>query len=151
MSLERRDELVRELCKLRGIGDAGYAVKQGIVCIDDFDIAIDYFEEDPAAIYVNFQFGVVSGGRTLRVFRLLLEANLSVYAQDQAQLGVEAETGGIVLVVRGMLNEDADGQWLVDMIEHYVEHGRYWRENILLSDDEMFRHLCDGAYVWIRA
>jgi hypothetical protein len=53
--------------------------------------------------------------------------------------------------VRGMLDDDADGPWLVEMIEHYVEHGRYWRENILLSDDEMFRHLSDGAYIWIRA
>lgn len=151
MSLERRDQLIRELCELRGIGDAEHVIRQGVVCIDDFDIAIDYFDEDQAAIYVNFQFGVVSGGRTLRVFRLLLEANLSVYAQDQAQLGVEAETGGVVLVVRGVLGNDTDGQWLVEMIEHYVEHGRYWRENILLSDDEMMRHLSDGAYVWIRA
>ena len=90
MSLERRNELIRELCKLRGIGDAEHVVKTGVVNIDDFDIAIDFFQEDAAAIYVNFQFGVVSGGRTLRVFRLLLEATLSVYAQDQAQLGVEA-------------------------------------------------------------
>ncbi|TKC91526.1 molecular chaperone Tir [Trinickia terrae] len=151
MSLERRDQLIRELCELRGIGDAAHVIQQGVVSIDDFDIAIDYYDEDPAAIYVNFQFGIVSGGRTLRVFRLLLEANLSVYAQDQAQMGVEAETGSIVLVVRGLLNEDADGPWLVEMIEHYVEHGRYWRDNILMSDDEMFRHLSDGAYVWIRA
>jgi hypothetical protein len=151
MSLERRDQLIREICELRGLGDAEYVITHGVVCIDDFDIAIDYFDEDPCAIYVNFQFGIVSGGRTLRVFRLLLEANLSVYAQDQAQLGVEAETGGVVLVVRGMLNDDADGPWLIDMIEHYVEHGRYWRENILLSDDEMFRNLSDGAYLWIRA
>jgi len=151
MSLERRNELIRELCKLRGIGDAEHVVKTGVVNIDDFDIAIDFFQEDAAAIYVNFQFGVVSGGRTLRVFRLLLEANLSVYAQDQAQLGVEAETGGVVLVVRGVLEANTDGQWLVELIEHYVEHGRYWRESILLSDDEMFRHLSDGNYVWIRA
>jgi len=151
MSLERRNELIRELCELRGIGDAEHVIGNGVVSIDDFDIAIDYFEEDPAAIYINFQYGIVTGGRTLRVFRLLLEANLSVYAQDQAQLGVEAETGGVVLVVRGILDENTDGQWLVDTIEHYVEHGRYWRENILLSDDEMFRHLSDGAYIWIRA
>jgi hypothetical protein len=151
MSLDRRNELIRALCDLRSIGDAGQVIENGVVCIDDFDIAIDYFDEDPAAVYVNFQFGIVTGGRTLRVFRLLLEANLSVYAQDQAQLGVEAETGGVVLVVRGILDDNSDGQWLVDMIEHYVEHGRYWRENILLSDDEMFRHLSDGAYVWIRA
>ncbi|HEV3426185.1 MAG TPA: CesT family type III secretion system chaperone [Paraburkholderia sp.] len=151
MSLERRNELIRELCELRGIGDAEHVIGNGVVSIDDFDIAVDYFEEDPAAIYINFQYGIVTGGRTLRVFRLLLEANLSVYAQDQAQLGVEAETGGVVLVVRGILDENTDGQWLVDTIEHYVEHGRYWRENILLSDDEMFRHLSDGAYIWIRA
>ena len=151
MSLERRDQLIRELCDLRGLGSADAVIERGGVSIDDFDIAVDFYEEDPAAIYVNFQFGIVSGGRTLRVFRLLLEANLSVYAQDQAQLGIEAETGGVVLVVRGVLDGNSDGQWLLEMIEHYVEHGRYWRENILLADDEMFRHLADGNYVWIRA
>lgn len=151
MSLERRNQLIRELCDLRGLGDAEGVIERGVVSIDDFDIAVDFYEEDPAAIYVNFQFGIVSGGRTLRVFRLLLEANLSVYAQDQAQLGVEAETGGVVLVVRGVLEASSDGQWLVEMIEHYVEHGRYWRENILLADDEMFRHLADGNYIWMRA
>ncbi len=151
MSLERRNQLIRELCDLRGLGDVDGVIERGVVSIDDFDIAVDFFDEDPAAIYVNFQFGIVSGGRTLRVFRLLLEANLSVYAQDQAQLGVEAETGGVVLVVRGVLEANSDGQWLVEMIEHYVEHGRYWRENILLADDEMFRHLADGNYLWMRA
>ena len=151
MSLERRNQLIRELCDLRGIGDAGRAIGGGVISSDAFDVAMDFYEEDPAAIYVYFQFGIVSGGRTLRVFRLLLEANLSVYAQDQAQLGVEAETGGVVLVVRGVLEANSDGQWLVELIEHYVEHGRYWRENILLSDDEMYRHLADGNYLWIRA
>lgn len=151
MSLERRNQLIRELCSLRGIGSADLVIERGVVAIDDFDVAIDFYQEDPAAIYVNFQFGVVSGGRTLRVFRLLLEANLSVYAQDQAQLGVEANTGGVVLVVRAVLEPNTDGQWLVELIEHYVEHGRYWRENILLSDDEMFRHLANGDYIWIRA
>ena len=151
MSLERRNQLIHEMCDLRGLGNAEDVIERGVVSIDDFDIAVDFYEEDPAAIYVNFQFGIVSGGRTLRVFRLLLEANLSVYAQDQAQLGVEAETGGVVLVVRGVLEASSDGQWLLEMIEHYVEHGRYWRENILLADDEMFRHLADGNYVWMRA
>ncbi|VWB88414.1 CesT family type III secretion system chaperone [Burkholderia lata] len=151
MSLQRRNQLIRELCELRGIGDAESVITTGAVSIDDFDVTIDYFDEDPAAIYINFQFGIVSGGRTLRVFRLLLEANLSVYTQDQAQLGVEAETGGVVLVVRGVLSEHTDGAWLIETIEHYVEHGRYWRENILLSDDEMFSHLSDGSYIWIRA
>lgn len=151
MSLERRNQLIRELCDLRGIGNADLVVERGVIAIDDFDVAIDFYKEDPAAIYVNFQFGIVSGGRTLRVFRLLLEANLSVYAQDQAQLGVEANTGGVVLIVRAVLEANTDGQWLVELIEHYVEHGRYWRENILLSDDEMFRHLANGDYIWIRA
>jgi len=53
--------------------------------------------------------------------------------------------------VRAVLEANTDGQWLVELIEHYVEHGRYWRENILLSDDEMFRHLANGDYIWIRA
>ncbi|KVL13719.1 CesT family type III secretion system chaperone [Burkholderia sp. MSMB1826] len=151
MSIERRDDLIREICSLRDIPDPEAMLEHGILEIDGFDIAIDHFEEDLDALYVTFQFGVVTAGRTLRVFRLLLEANLAVYAQDQAQLGLEVDTGGIVLIVRVALCDEITGQWMLELIEHYVEHGRYWRDNIFAARDDLFENLARGDYVWIRA
>ena len=47
--------------------------------------------------------------------------------------------------------DGVDGPYLADTINHYIEHGRYWRENILLAEDEMFESLSMGAYTWMRA
>ncbi|AXL48597.1 MULTISPECIES: CesT family type III secretion system chaperone [Paraburkholderia] len=151
MSIERRDELIREICELRDMPAPDAVLERGVLEIDGFDAAIDHFEEDPDALYMTFQFGIVTAGRTLRVFRLLLEANLAVYAQDQAQLGLEADTGAIVLIARVALSEEITGQWMLELIEHYVEHGRYWRDNIFVARDDMFENLARGDYVWIRA
>ncbi|KKB63304.1 molecular chaperone Tir [Robbsia andropogonis] len=151
MSIERRDDLIREICGIREIPAPEAVLKRGVLEIDGFDTAIDHFEEDQEALYVTFQFGIVTAGRTLRVFRLLLEANLAVYAQDQAQLGLEADTGAIVLIARVALSDEITAQWLLELIEHYVEHGRYWRDNIFIARDDMFENLARGDYVWIRA
>ncbi|HWW07921.1 CesT family type III secretion system chaperone [Collimonas sp.] len=151
MSIERRDELIRELCAIRQIADVDGVVNSGLLEIDSFEVAIDYFDDDPKAVYVNFQLGIVTAGRTLRIFRLLLEANLAVYAQDQAQLGLDVDTGGIVLISRIALDDEIDGKWLVDLVDHYLEHGRYWRDNMFQARDDMFENIAYGEYVWIRA
>lgn len=151
MSLERRNELIAELCGVLDIPGVDAIVEAGTLQANGFDVAIDFFEEDPDAIYLNFEYGIVSSGRTLRIFRLLLESNLLIYAQDQAQLGLDPETGGIILLLRVPLTDDVDGVYLGELLDHYAEHGRYWRSNILESSDEMFDNLASGAYTWIRA
>jgi len=151
MSLERRNALIVELCQVLDIPDADGIVEAGVLQANGFDVAIDFFEEDADAIYLNFEYGIVSSGRTLRIFRLLLEANLMIYAQDQAQLGLDPDTGGIVLLLRVPLTEDVDGVYLGELLDHYAEHGRYWQNNILQSSDEMFDNLASGAFLWIRA
>ncbi|QET06508.1 MULTISPECIES: CesT family type III secretion system chaperone [Cupriavidus] len=150
MSLERRNELIVELCEELDIPDADGIVEAGLLNASGFDLAIDFFEEDPQAIYLNFEYGIISSGRTLRIFRLLLEANLTIYAQDQAQLGLDPDTGGIVLLLRVPLGDDVDGAYLGELVDHYVEHGRYWQNNIVGSSDEMFENLASGDYMWIR-
>jgi len=90
-------------------------------------------------------------GRTLRVFRLMLEANLSVYAQDQAQLGLDADTGCAQLIVRIPMVDGVDGPWLCETLDHYLEHGRYWKDTIVGASDDMFQSLCAGHFQWIRA
>jgi hypothetical protein len=84
------------------------------------------------------------------VFRLLLEANLLIYAQDQAQLGMDADTGCIVMIVRVEFHDGLDGDGLAGLLGHYAQHGRYWRDNIFQTDDEMFEQIADGSYLWMK-
>ncbi len=78
----------------------------------------------------------------------MLEANLLIYAQDQAQLGMD--TGCVVLIVRAPFADDLDGETLADMLSHYADHGRYWRQNIVKSSDERFEGIATGEFVWLR-
>ncbi|MHA6846182.1 CesT family type III secretion system chaperone [Ralstonia syzygii] len=151
MSLAQRDALVRDMCGHLGIPDAEAILAAGRLTVEGFDVIIDAVEDDPAAFYLNFDYGIVTGGRTLRVFRLMLEANLTIYAQDHAQLGLDGDTGGIILIVRVAYSPDLDGEQLAELLGHYAEHGRYWRDNILQTTDDMFESLSNGTYLWIRA
>lgn len=81
----------------------------------------------------------------------MLEANLTIYAQDHAQLGLDGDTGGIILIVRVAYAPDLNGEQLAELLGHYAEHGRYWRDNILQTTDDMFESLSNGTYLWIRA
>jgi hypothetical protein len=150
VSVDRYCELVRGLCEVVGLPDADGAISRGAVEVDGFEVALGYFDSDPEAVYLNFNFGVVSSGRSLRVFRLMLEANLTIYAQDQAQLGLDTDSGSVLLIVRVPMVDSVDGTYLADTLNHYAEHGRYWRDNILLAEDEMFESLSSGDYTWLR-
>ncbi|MCT7327549.1 MULTISPECIES: molecular chaperone Tir [Ralstonia] len=151
MSIERRDSLIRDMCMHLQIPDADAIIAAGRLTVEGFEVIIDAVEEDLDAFYLNFDYGIVTGGRTLRVFRLMLEANVTIYAQDHAQLGLDGDTGGIILIVRVAYDPDIDGEQLAELLGHYAEHGRYWRDNILQTTDDMFENLSNGTYVWIRA
>ncbi|MGN5354468.1 molecular chaperone Tir [Ralstonia sp. L16] len=151
MSIERRDSLIRDMCMHLQIPDADAIIAAGRLTVEGFEVIIDAVEEDIDAFYLNFDYGIVTGGRTLRVFRLMLEANVTIYAQDHAQLGLDGDTGGIILIVRVAYDPDIDGEQLAELLGHYAEHGRYWRDNILQMTDDMFENLANGTYVWIRA
>ncbi|MFL9886190.1 CesT family type III secretion system chaperone [Paraburkholderia agricolaris] len=150
-SSERYVQLVRDLCNTVGLADAEHVLRTRAIEVEGFDVQLEHFENDLEAIYANFHYGAVTTGRTLTVFRLMLEANLLIYAQDQAQLGLDTDTGGIVLVLRVPMTYDVDGAVLADLLAHYAEHGRYWRQNIIESTDEMFEGVAAGDYVWLRA
>ncbi|KER67584.1 molecular chaperone Tir [Burkholderia cepacia] len=151
MSIELYAEVVRDVCGVVGLPDAEHVLRTRTIEVEGFEVQLDHFENDPQAMYVNFHYGTVTAGRTLVVFRLMLEANLVIYAQDQAQLGIDTDTGGIVLIVRLPLEHDVDGQVVADLLSHYAEHGRYWRSNIIESSDEMFEGIVAGDYFWLRA
>ena len=151
MSLDLFEALLRELCGAVGLPDPEQMVARRQLQVEGFDVLLDYLEDDPGAFYLYFQFGIVTPGRTLAVYRLMLEANLLIYAQDQAQFGLDSDTGGIVLLVRIGLTEDVTGEWLANLMVDYAEHGRYWRDQITQAPDQMFDGLSDGDYTWLRA
>ncbi|MBR8130771.1 CesT family type III secretion system chaperone [Burkholderia ambifaria] len=151
MSIELYADIVREVCGIVGLPDAEHVLRTRTIEVEGFEVQLDHFENDPQAMYVNFHYGTITAGRTLVVFRLLLEANLVIYAQDQAQLGLDTDTGGIVLIVRLPLEHDVNGNTVADLLSHYAEHGRYWRSNIIESSDEMFQGIVAGDYFWLRA
>ena len=151
MSTEHYEDLVEQLCAAVQIPDVDTVLARGSLEVDGFEVLLDRFDSDPDAMYLNFDYGVATAGRTLPIFQLMLEANLTVYAQDQAQLGLCPDTGCILLIVRIPFGPEVDGQALADTLAHYVEHGRYWKNNLVNSSDEMFDGLCSGNYLWIRA
>ncbi|RZF23814.1 molecular chaperone Tir [Paraburkholderia sp. UYCP14C] len=150
-SSERYAALVRDLCATVGLADAEHVLSTRSIEVEGFDVRLEHFENDLDALYANFHYGTVTAGRTLIVFRLMLEANLMIYAQDQAQLGLDTDTGGIVLVVRVPMTHDVDGTALAELLSHYAEHGRYWRRNIIESTEEMFEGIVAGEFSWLRA
>lgn len=151
MSYERYTDLVKQLCTTVGIPDAQAVIDRGVVEIEGYEVLITHYDNDAAAMYMNMHFGIVTAGRTLRVFRLLLESNLTIYAQDQAQVGLNPDTGGVLLIVRIPMSDEVDGTWLADTFNHYVEHAKYWRESIVEATDEMFEGVCSGEFMWLRA
>jgi len=151
MSVDRYVELVRDVCRAISLPDADYVLETRTLEIEGFDVHLDHQESDPGALYLSIHFGAVTAGRSLTVFRLMLEANLLIYAQDQAQLCLDADTGGTVLLVHLPMTDDVDGAYLADLFVPYAEHGRYWQQNILDSPDDMFIGIASGEYSWLRA
>jgi hypothetical protein len=147
---ERYLELVRALCAELDVPDAETVIARGRVEVQGFDVMLLHVSNDPQAMYVQFDYGVTTAGRTLSIFRLMLESNVLVYAQDQAQLGLDPDTGSTQLILRVPMTDDIDGPWLLEAVDHYAEHGRYWRDHLLQAPDEMFEALSTGDYLWLR-
>jgi Tir chaperone protein (CesT) family len=150
VSRERYEELVKALCVSIDLPGWQTALSTRTVEVEGFCVLLDHVENDAEAMYLQFDYGMPSAARTLQVFRLMLESNLLVYAQDQAQLGVDPQTGAALLIVRVPMLDDITGDWLAETLVHYAEHGRYWRDNMLQSADEMFEGISTGAYHWLR-
>jgi len=143
-------ELVQGLCDAAGLEDAQTALAHEAVEIDGWMVRLIHSESDPDALYMYFDFGTVSTGRRIRCFQLMLEANLTLYAQDQAQLCLDADTGHALLTVRVHMSDELDGAWMMSTCNHYSEHGKYWRDNISNACDDAFNGLCEGHYMWMR-
>lgn len=148
---ERYLGLVRALCVELDLPDADAVIASRRVEVENFSVLLLHVENDPEVMYIQFDYGITTAGRTLSIFRLMLESNVLVYAQDQAQLGLDPDTGSTQLIVRVPMTEDIDGRWLFETLTHYAEHGRYWRDHLLQAPDEMFEAISAGDYLWLRA
>ena len=148
---QRYIELVTALCEQLEIPDVNAVLQSRRVEVEGFGVVLDHVTNDPEAMYLQFDYGITTAGRTLSIFRLMLESNLLVYAQDQAQLGLDPDTGSSQLIVRVPMTDDIDGPWLSETLTHYAEHGRYWRDHLLQAPDEMFEAISAGDYLWIKA
>ena len=144
-------DLVGELCEQLGLPDVKEVLRTRRVEVEGFSVILDHVSNDPMAMYIQFDYGITTAGRTLSIMRLMLESNLLVYAQDQAQLGLDPDTGSSQLIVRVPMTPDIDGPWLSETLTHYAEHGRYWRDHILHAPDEQFEAIAAGDYLWLRA
>jgi Tir chaperone protein (CesT) family len=151
MSYDRFAELVEQLCGVIGLPDAAAVLDRRVVEVEGFTVVLDHVDSDPKAMYLQFDFGIATTGRTLRIFRLMLESNLLVYAQDQAQLGIDPDSGAVLLIMRVPFSRDLDGEWLAETLGHYAEHGRYWRTNMLEASDDEFDGIAQGNFAWIKA
>jgi len=147
---DRFVQLVHALCDAAGLEDAQTALAHEAIEVDGLSVQLHHTENDAQALYLHFDFGAVSTVRRLRAYQLMLESNLTLYAQDQAQLCLNAETGHALLTVRVHMGDEIDGAWLVSTCNHYSEHGKYWRDNISNALDDAFNGLCEGHYMWMR-
>jgi len=148
---ERYLELLAQLCEELDLPDVDAVIASRHVEVEGFHVLLIHVENDPQAMYLQFDYGVTTAGRTLSIYRLMLESNLLVYAQDQAQLGLDPDTGSTQLIVRVPMTDDIDGLWLAETLAHYAEHGRYWRDHLLQAPDEMFEAISTGDYLWLKA
>lgn len=145
------DALLEAVALEVGLPDPAPVVAARMIEVQGFECSFEIPEADPDALYLLFDFGIPTAGRTLRLFTAMLEANLTTYAQDQAQLGIDADTGVAILIVRLAGAGGMDIGWLADTLGHYAAHGLYWRETIFQASDEMFEGISRGDYEWIRA
>jgi len=149
MSQQRFVELLYLLSTTVNV-DPMQAAQRMAVEVDGFVVQTRYFDNDPDAMYLNFELGPVATIRRIRVYQLMLEANLTLYAQDQSQLGLDPATGAVVLCVRVPMTNEIDGAWMTETCAHYSEHSRYWRDNLSNATDDMFNGLAEGRYMWVR-
>jgi hypothetical protein len=145
------DQLLAAVAAEVGLNDSASVITARMIEVQGFECSFEITESDSDALYLLFNFGISTAGRTLRLFTAMLEANLTTYAQDQAQLGIDADSGAAFLIVRIAGAQTIDVGWLVETMAHYAAHGLYWRDSIFQASDEMFEGISRGDYEWILA
>ncbi len=116
-------DLLSDFCQCVGVPNALTVIERRMVQVKGMEVGFEAFSDDPDHFQIQFRFGAMAAGRTLRVFRLMLEANLLVYAKDNAHFALDPDTSESVLLLRAVFGGSTTGQWLADTLAHYAEHG----------------------------
>lgn len=145
------EPLLTDFCREVGLPDAARIISRRLVQVKGMDVTFWHVEDDdPDHLYLHFQWGVIGAGRTLSAWRLMLEANLLIYAKGNAQIALDPDSGVVLLVVKLVFDAQLTGSVLAEKLAHYGEHGLYWQGNILNCPDDQFTGIASGDYQWIR-
>ncbi len=122
----RYDELVRAMATRLG-RDPDAAIRDGGLMLDGFIIALAYDGTDSFGdILFVTELGVPLPVREQEVHRALLSANNFWVATGGATLGIQSETGCVVLC--GRFNIDlVDGEQLAGVLAHFCHIASLWR------------------------
>lgn len=148
--MESLTHLLRDLCQCVGLPDPETVIARRMVQVRGMEVGFEVFDDAPDHFQIHFRFGAIAAGRALRVFSLMLEANLLVYAKDNAHFALDPDTAESLLLMRVAFSESTTGKWLADTLMHYAEHCKYWKNNILSCEDEQFNGVASGEYQWLR-
>jgi hypothetical protein len=148
MADTRLQDLLKDFCETVGLYPVEI-LRRRQVQVKGVEVRFAQYTDDEDHFYVNFDFGAIAAGRTLRVFRLMLEANAMIYAKETAVLGMDTETGCVILTLRSAFG--VTGQWLADNLSYFADHAVYWQKNILDCPDERFTGVSSGLYKWMQA
>lgn len=150
MEADDLGNLFSDFCQTVGLPDTLAILERRMIYVKGMEVSFETLEGDDGHFQMYFRFGAIVAGRVLRVLRLMLEANLLVYAKDNGRFAMDPDTGESVLMLRAAFGPEANGEWLADTLGHYAEHGMYWRDNILDCPDEQFNGVASREYQWIR-
>ena len=149
--MEPLEYLLRDFCQCVGLPDAETVIARRMVQVRGMEVGFEVFDDEPDHFQIHFRFGSIAAGRALRIFSVMLEANLLVYAKDDAHFALDPDTAESLLLLRVAFCESSTGKWLADTLVHYAEHGQYWKNNILNCEDEQFNGVASGEYKWLKA
>jgi Tir chaperone protein (CesT) family len=150
MADDRLKTLLQDFCDTVGLYPVEVLRRRQLV-VKGIDVVFTELPEDEQHCYAAFQFGALAAGRSLKIFRLMLESNVLVYAKELAVMGMDTDSGGVVLTLRIAYGETTTGSWLADNLAYFAEHAIYWKKNIMDCADERFNGITSGTYTWIQA
>lgn len=130
-------ELLQQLATQLNLPKDAFVDTQELV-VDDLKIGFDFQPLDPnmpaAGDIVCFSvLGRAAPEREAQIHRLLLEGNNLWAGTGGATLGIQQESGSVILAMRLPL-EGLDAEHLIEVLDDYANTARYWTAVITGQD-----------------
>lgn len=127
-------EIIRELASIVGLADHFEKIyESGNLTFKDVGLTIFFNEQAGSSVNVYVDFGAHPEGKSLAVFRRLLEINLLVSSPGSPRLGLDPQTGRVIFVYAHAL-EGLTAQRLLGSIDVAVGQAAAWRETFYLDE-----------------